>query len=107
MNEPSGGIILGYFFVCWAFTSASERRGPGYRGDSLRSFEPWEGGLNFAGFSRTGTLDCPRFGLGDAFWETLWIVLTIEELGVVLDLQIELLWGSRKRGIEVAILGSE
>lgn len=35
------------------------------------------------------------------------MVLTIEELGVVLDLQIELLWGSRKRGIEVAILGSE
>jgi len=111
MNEPSGGIILGYFFVCCAFTSASERRGPGYRGGSLRSFEPWEGGLNFAGFSRMGGLGCPKlgvkFGFRGALWEALRMVLAIAEVDTVLDFQIELLCGSRKRGMEAAIVVAE
>jgi hypothetical protein len=111
MNEPSGGIILGYFFVCCAFTSASERRGPGYRGGSLRSLEPWEGGLNFAGFSRTRVLDCPKFGVKfgfrGTFWEALRMALAIVELDTLLDFQIEPLCGSRKRGMEAAILVAE
>jgi hypothetical protein len=104
MNEPSGGIMLGYCFVCWAFTSVSESRGPGYLGGSLRSFEPCEGGLNFAGFSRTGVLGCPKFGFGVAFCEALRIDFAITKLDTVLDFQIELLWGSRNRGMEVAML---
>lgn len=63
------------------------------------------------GFSRTGVLDCPRFGVKfgfrGAFLEALRMVLVIVELDTVLDLQIKLLCGSRKRGMEVAMLLAE
>jgi hypothetical protein len=90
MKVPGAGIMLGYFFVCWAFTCSSERRGPGYRGGSFRSFAPWDGGLNFAGFSRTGTFGT-AFAFGAAFWEALRMPCAIVELDMALDLQIELL----------------
>lgn len=108
MNVPSAGIMLGYFFVFCAFTCSDERRGPGYRGGSFRSFAPWDGGLNFAGFPRTGTLGAVftlAFVFVAAFWEALRILCTIVELDMVLNLQIGLLWGSRKRGIDAAMLG--
>jgi hypothetical protein len=67
--------------------------------------------LNFAGFSRTEVLDCPKFGVKfgfrDAVCEALRMLFAIVELETVLDLQIELLCGSRKRGMEAAILAAE
>jgi hypothetical protein len=90
MKVPSAGIMLGYFFVFCAFTCSDERGGPGYRGGSFRSFAPCDGGLNFAGFSRTGTFRAP-LGFGTAFWEVLRMLCAIVELDTVLDLQIELL----------------
>lgn len=57
MKVPSGGIMLGYFFAACAAFSSADSCGPGYLGASLRSLAPWEGGLNFAGFSRTSGLE--------------------------------------------------
>lgn len=40
--------------ACIAFSS-SDSLGPGYLGAGLGRLDPWEGGLNFAGFSSTMT----------------------------------------------------
>lgn len=67
--------------------------------------------MNFAGFSRMGGLGCPKlgvkFGFRGAFWEALRMVLAIVELDTDLDFQIEPLCGSRKRGMEAAIVIAE
>ena len=53
-NVSGGGAIPGYSLLLWAFISTSERGPPWCRGpDLLGSLEPWEGGLNLVGFSRT------------------------------------------------------
>ena len=96
MNDPSGGIIFGYFFdFCLAISSA-DNWGPGYLGASLRSRAGWDGGLNFEGFSRTRGLDFELFFLFEA-------LRIVREVGVGIESRvrhIELLCGSRNRGID-------
>ena len=91
MNVPSGGIILGYFFVACAAFCSSVIWGPAYwyRGGPFEILEPWEGGLNLAGFSRTRGF--PGFAFVVAL-RTNWF------------LQIAPVCGRRNLGI-VAILG--
>ena len=63
MNVPSGGIILGYFFVCCSLFCSPVRCGPYWRGICCFNRLPWEGGLNLVGFSRTRGFEV----LADAF----------------------------------------
>jgi hypothetical protein len=91
--------MLGYFFVFIFSFSSADRSGPGYRGASFLSLEPWDGGTNLVGFSRTRGLELEvpvRFldGLVDA-WRTM-----RDWAGVVNRVrQIVPLWGSRNRGM--------
>ena len=95
MNVPSGGIILGYFFVCILTFSSADRSGPGYRGASFRSLEPCEGGTNLVGFSRTRALEGFLLGaLVDA-----WRMFRDWDGIVKRVLQIAPRWGRRNRGI--------
>jgi hypothetical protein len=101
INVPSAGIILGYFFVAWRACSSADSCGPGYRGASFRGREPWEGGLNLAGFSRTrgfGARGVDFFDNGlEAFFEACRTFCGAAKR----ERQIELPWGSKKRGIGV------
>jgi len=69
MKLPSGGIIFGYFFVACLALSSSDKLGPGYLGASLGRRAPWDGGLNFEGFSRTSGLGAKAGFFGIAFLE--------------------------------------
>jgi hypothetical protein len=66
---------VGYFLrFCNDFSSA-ESSGPGYLGAVLGRLDPWEGGLNLVGFSRTMGLESV---LGEAFfeaWRMVWKVV--------------------------------
>lgn len=62
MKLPSGGIMCGYCFVFWVSISGAESGGPGYcRGGARFRRAGWDGGLNFAGFSRTRGFDEEAF----------------------------------------------
>ena len=97
---PSGGIIVGYFFVCCLACSSADNWGPGYLGGSFRIRDPWEGGLNLVGFSRTNGLELlePFFTLFEA-----WRMIVPEVVGVGdrdnRVRHIVPLWGRRNRGI--------
>lgn len=104
MNVPSGGIIFGYFFVFCAAASSSDNFGPGYLGASLRKRAPWEGGLNFVGFSSTSGFEGLPEGL-ILFWGTFeeaWrMVREVEDGAESRTRHIAERWGRRKRGIKV------
>jgi hypothetical protein len=102
IKVPSGGIILGYFFFFCAANSSADKLGPGYRGASLRSRAPCDGGVNLDGFSRTRGFE---LFLG-ALCEALRIVRAVD---VDVERRVRhnaLPWGKRNRGIVVGgILG--
>ena len=51
MNEPSGGIMLGYFLADCASSSSTVSFGPGYRRGLMRR-AACDGGLKRVGFSK-------------------------------------------------------
>jgi hypothetical protein len=96
---PGGGIRFGYFFVLCLAAASADNWGPGYLGGSLRSREPWDGGLNLVGFSRMRGLELLEGGL--VTFEACRIVREVDDGIGRRVLHITPRWGSKNRGIEV------
>lgn len=94
--------MFGYFFAFCAAASSSDSFGPGYLGASFLNRAPWEGGLNFVGFSSTkGLMGCFEAGLVLDAFEAWRMVSAVDEGLESRGRHIAPLWGRRKRGIEV------